>query len=102
MPHYDYKCKACGHTFEAWQKITAGARKKCPACGRLALRRLVGPGAGLIFRGTGFYQTDYASSDGSRKPKAAPDKDPGSPKPGGGESPSAGKKKKAGKETKGD
>jgi len=83
MPHYDYECKACGHSFEVWQKITAGAKKKCPACGRLSLRRLVGPGAGLIFRGTGFYQTDYASPAGS--PKAE-----------------AGKEKKTGKETKGD
>ncbi len=83
MPHYDYECKACGHTFEAWQKITARPMKKCPACGRLFLRRMVGPGAGLIFRGTGFYQTDYVSQKGPSTPKPPPDKDSGGTKPGG-------------------
>jgi len=62
MPTYDYQCDACGHAFEKFQSITASASRKCPECGRLKLRRLIGAGAGVIFRGSGFYQTDYRSS----------------------------------------
>jgi len=61
MPTYDYLCKACGHRFEQFQSITARAKRKCPACGQRALRRLIGAGAGVIFKGSGFYQTDYRS-----------------------------------------
>ncbi len=66
MPTYEYACQACGHSFEQFQSITAGALKKCPGCGRLKLRRLIGAGAGVIFKGSGFYQTDYRS-DSYRK-----------------------------------
>jgi len=59
MPTYDYECKACGHEFEQFQSITAGALRKCPSCGKLKLRRLIGAGAGIIFKGSGFYETDY-------------------------------------------
>ena len=59
MPTYDYECRACGHEFEQFQPITAGALRKCPACGKLKLRRLIGAGAGVIFKGSGFYETDY-------------------------------------------
>ena len=66
MPTYEYQCDACGHQFEQFQSITAGALRKCPACGKLKLRRLIGAGAGVIFKGNGFYQTDYRS-DSYRK-----------------------------------
>jgi putative FmdB family regulatory protein len=59
MPTYDYKCAACGHRFEAFQSITADALDKCPECGRKRLERLIGAGAGVIFKGSGFYPTDY-------------------------------------------
>jgi putative FmdB family regulatory protein len=61
MPTYDYQCDGCGHTFEQFQSITANALKKCPECGKQKLKRLFGTGAGLIFKGSGFYQTDYRS-----------------------------------------
>jgi len=61
MPTYDYACDACGHEFEEFQPITAEPLRRCPACGRTKLRRLIGPGAGLIFKGSGFYSTDYRS-----------------------------------------
>jgi putative FmdB family regulatory protein len=61
MPTYDYECGACGHTFERFQSITAPASRKCPKCGRRTVRRLIGGGAGVIFKGSGFYETDYRS-----------------------------------------
>ena len=79
MPTYDYVCQACGHQFEVFQSITAGAMKKCPCCGKLRLRRLIGTGAGVIFRGDGFYQTDYRSE--SYRKAAEKDKPPEKAKP---------------------
>ena len=64
MPTYDYVCDACGHRFEAFQSMSAGKLRKCPECKRLKLRRLVGSGAGLIFKGSGFYETDYKRRSG--------------------------------------
>jgi putative FmdB family regulatory protein len=61
MPTYDYVCNACDHRFELFQSITAKPARKCPVCGRLKLRRLIGPGAAIVFKGSGFYQTDYRS-----------------------------------------
>jgi putative FmdB family regulatory protein len=61
MPTYEYRCGKCGHEFEQFQSITARALRKCPACGRSSLSRLIGTGAGVIFRGSGFYETDYRS-----------------------------------------
>jgi putative FmdB family regulatory protein len=61
MPTYDYECDACGHTFELFQGINDPVQKKCPACGKLKLRRLFGTGAAVVFKGSGFYQTDYRS-----------------------------------------
>ena len=61
MPTYDYVCDACDHQFELFQSITAGVKRKCPECGRQKLRRLIGPGAALLFKGSGFYKTDYRS-----------------------------------------
>lgn len=61
MPTYEYKCAACGFEFEKFQSITASAIKKCPHCGKNRVKRLIGTGAGLIFKGGGFYETDYRS-----------------------------------------
>jgi putative FmdB family regulatory protein len=61
MPTYDYECDACGHAFELYQQISEDPKKKCPECGKSKLRRLFGTGAALMFKGSGFYQTDYRS-----------------------------------------
>ncbi len=61
MPTYDYECKACGHTFEKFQSITAKPVRTCPDCGKKQVKRLLGAGAGILFKGSGFYQTDYRS-----------------------------------------
>src|ERR1041385_7402408 len=61
MPTYEYKCEACGHQFEKFQSITAAPIKKCPECGKAKVHRLIGTGAGLLFKGSGFYITDYRS-----------------------------------------
>jgi putative FmdB family regulatory protein len=72
MPTYDYECDACGHAFEQYQGINDPKLKKCPACKKLKLRRLLGTGAAIVFKGSGFYQTDYRSE--SYKKAAAADK----------------------------
>lgn len=59
MPTYDYACSACGHRFEEFQSMSAEPLEKCPACNKRKLERLIGAGAGIIFKGSGFYQTDY-------------------------------------------
>ena len=74
MPTYDYVCDACEHAFELYQSIKADAEKKCPECGKKKLRRLIGPGAAIVFKGSGFYTTDYRSD--SYKKAAAADKPP--------------------------
>ncbi len=61
MPTYDYKCNACEHEFELFQSMSASVKKKCPECGKLKLERLIGIGAAVMFKGTGFYETDYRS-----------------------------------------
>ena len=63
MPTYEYICEECGHEFERFQNITARAFQKCPECGEKGLKRLIGIGSGVIFKGNGFYQTDYRSQD---------------------------------------
>ncbi len=76
MPTYDYECDACSHAFELFQTITESHKKKCPACGKLKLRRLFGSGAAVVFKGSGFYQTDYRSESykkGAEKAKQAKD-----------------------------
>lgn len=70
MPTYDYECDACGHTLEIFQGINDPKKRKCPECGKLKLRRLLGMGAAVVFKGSGFYQTDYRS-DSYNKAKAA-------------------------------
>jgi putative FmdB family regulatory protein len=61
MPTYDYVCDACQHEFECFHSIKDDPLKKCPECGKKKLRRRIGPGAAVIFKGSGFYQTDYRS-----------------------------------------
>jgi putative FmdB family regulatory protein len=61
LPTYDYECSACGHAFEKFQSMSARVLRKCPECGERKLERLIGPGAGFIFKGDGFYATDYRS-----------------------------------------
>ena len=72
MPTYDYVCEACKHEFELFQSIKEEAKRKCPECGKNKLRRLIGPGAALVFKGSGFYKTDYRSE--SYKKAAAAEK----------------------------
>lgn len=72
MPTYDYECDACGHKLEMFQSITESPKRKCPKCGRRKLRRLFGTGAAVMFKGSGFYQTDYRSE--SYKKRAESDR----------------------------
>jgi len=70
MPTYDYVCQDCGHEFEAFQSITAKPLTECPSCGG-EIKRKIGAGAGLIFKGSGFYITDYKNKSGkSATPKS--------------------------------
>ena len=70
MPTYEYKCSACGHAFERFQSMSAEPIKRCPECGKAKVKRLIGTGAGLIFKGSGFYITDYRDSAYKDKAKA--------------------------------
>lgn len=91
MPTYEYECDACRHRFEQFQSITAEALRKCPKCGKQKLRRLIGIGGAVIFKGGGFYETDYRSEgyrkaeeaerkSGEAKPEAKSDGDTTKPK----------------------
>jgi len=74
MPTYDYECDACGHKFELFQGINEPHKKKCPQCAKPKLRRLFGTGAAVVFKGSGFYQTDYRSESykkGAEKEKSS-------------------------------
>lgn len=78
MPTYDYECSDCGHAFEAFHSMSAQSISVCPECDG-TVRRLIGTGAGLLFKGSGFYQTDYRSADYNKaasadKPKETPSK----------------------------
>lgn len=61
MPTYDYQCEACGHAFELFQSMSAPVKRKCPECKKSKLKRLIGTGSGVLFKGSGFYETDYRS-----------------------------------------
>jgi putative FmdB family regulatory protein len=74
MPTYDYVCDACQHQFEEFQSIKAEPLKKCPECGKKKLRRLIGPGAAIVSKGSGFYQTDYRSDSYKKSAAAAAEK----------------------------
>jgi putative FmdB family regulatory protein len=67
MPTYDYVCDACEHAFEQWQSFKDDALTKCPKCKKNMLRRLIGGGAAIVFKGSGFYETDYNRSESYRK-----------------------------------
>jgi putative FmdB family regulatory protein len=84
MPTYDYVCDGCGHTFELYQSMTEATKKKCPECKKSKLRRLIGAGAAIVFKGSGFYKTDYRSD--AYKKSAAADK-PAESKPSESKSP---------------
>jgi putative FmdB family regulatory protein len=81
MPTYDYVCDGCGHAFELFQSMTDSVKKTCPKCGKKKLRRLIGAGGAIVFKGSGFYKTDYRS-DSYKKAAAA---DSGKKSDGGGE-----------------
>lgn len=70
MPTYDYQCDACNHTFEEFQSFSDPVLKKCPKCKKSKLRRLLGTGAAVIFKGEGFYLTDYRSESYKNAAKA--------------------------------
>src|SRR5688500_14571439 len=70
MPTYDYECDACGHAFEEWQSFKDDPLTKCPSCKKKKLRRLVGGGAAVIFKGSGFYETDYRTESYKQAEKA--------------------------------
>lgn len=70
MPTYDYVCAACGHELELFQSMKDAPKRKCPDCGELKLERQIGAGGGILFKGGGFYQTDYRS-DSYKKDAAA-------------------------------
>jgi putative FmdB family regulatory protein len=74
MPTYEYQCDACDHHFDEFQSMLDKPLKKCPVCGKSKLRRLFGTGAAVIFKGSGFYQTDYRSE--SYKTAAKADQEP--------------------------
>ena len=80
MPTYQYRCQECGDTFEFLQSFSDSPKRKCPACGRHRLKKLISGGAGLIFKGSGFYITDYRSADYDKAAKA--DKESGKSKRG--------------------
>ena len=71
MPTYEYVCAKCGHEMEAFQSMNYTPLKKCPACKKAGLKRQVGGGAGLIFKGSGFYITDYKKKSGTPDAKPA-------------------------------
>lgn len=70
MPTYDYICENCRYEFEQFQSITAGSLRKCPKCGKRELKRLFGTGSAVIFKGAGFYQTDYRSESYKKAEKS--------------------------------
>ena len=73
MPTYEYQCKNCGHAFEEMQSMAAEPLMVCPSCGKSSLKRLLTGGSGMIFKGSGFYQTDYKNvGSGEKKPAKPP------------------------------
>jgi putative FmdB family regulatory protein len=93
MPTYDYVCRACGHELEIFQSMKDAPLRQCPKCGKKALERKIGTGAAVLFKGSGFYQTDYRSE--SYKKAAESEKKPaadGAKTDGGGKTETAPKK----------
>lgn len=89
MPTYEYECEDCNHAFEEFQYMSDPVLTDCPQCGKKTLRRLIGAGAGIIFKGSGFYETDYkrkeqpkpASEKAASAPKSEPAKSDSTPAP---------------------
>lgn len=87
MPTYEYECGNCQHAFEEFQAMSDKPLRKCPKCGKLKLQRLIGAGAGIIFKGSGFYETDYKRKpqakvgDADAKPAAKSEPAPSKPTP---------------------
>jgi len=96
MPTYEYECQACQHALEVFQSINDPVKRKCPECGKLKLKRLFGTGAAVMFKGSGFYQTDYRSESykkGAEKDKKATESSSSDSKGGDKKSQDAGKSK---------
>lgn len=94
MPTYDYICRNCDAAIEIFQSITASPKRKCPECGALKLERQIGAGAGIIFKGSGFYTTDYRSESykaGEKKDRPPSSKSDTDSAPSSGSSVSSGK-----------
>jgi putative FmdB family regulatory protein len=70
MPTYDYRCESCGHELEVFQRISESPKRKCPRCKKSKLRRKIGGGAGFLFKGSGFYLTDYRSDSYKKSAEA--------------------------------
>ncbi len=96
MPTYEYRCNKCKHTFEEFQSMSADPVKRCPKCGKNSVQRLISAGAGVIFKGSGFYETDYKRAGAAKpceeKSKSKSDSDSGSGSGGGESSKSEGSK----------
>jgi len=71
MPTYEYQCQHCGHGFELFQQMSDSLKKKCPECKKLKLKRLIGAGSAVVFKGSGFYETDYRSESYKKGAKDA-------------------------------
>ena len=103
MPTYDYECDACGHAFELFQSISADPEKKCPKCGKKKARRLIGSGAAVMFKGSGFYETDYRSdsykkaAEADKKSSESGSKESSKKEPSKKDSPAKASGKKSGK-----
>ena len=79
MPTYDYVCRACGHEFEKFQSMKDEPIKSCPECRKRQVRRKIGMGDGVIFKGSGFYETDYKRKGGEKKDSSPGEKSGGKP-----------------------
>jgi len=82
MPTYEYECQSCGHKFEKFQNMSAQPIKECPKCRKNSAKRLISAGSGIIFKGSGFYATDYRkdkSGSSKSKPKGCPSANPDNP-----------------------
>jgi putative FmdB family regulatory protein len=73
MPTYEYRCRDCGHTFEEFQSMSAEPLKACPNCKKETLKRVFSSSSGMIFKGAGFYQTDYKGTGGGEKKETKKD-----------------------------
>lgn len=99
MPTYAYICQACGHDCEFFQSMSESPKRKCPKCGAMKLQRQIGGGAAILFKGSGFYQTDYRSESykaGEKKAAAPASEKDGGKQSGKSEGKSDGQKKKSG------